>query len=243
MRLFRQIRQRLFAQNRVGRYLWYAFGEIVLVVFGILIALQVDDWNESRLAGSEMSKVYVSIIDELENDSRKLAGILPDFEWKIQVIGRILEEPPAPDQWTSNDSLFASFMSFADFEIGKERFELLKTKVAVNEKSRVLNNRISDFYRKHSTDIGVRTHEANMSYHRNIAWWEENEPWLSAALVEKDFSNLGQHAAENPVFRNKLTWYRIMLSRLRTALLAYQTESAALAGEVRNYLDANRPSR
>ncbi|WP_026952516.1 hypothetical protein [Algoriphagus mannitolivorans] len=43
---FRKIRQKLLQQNRVTRYLAYAIGEIFLVVLGILIALQVNNWNE-----------------------------------------------------------------------------------------------------------------------------------------------------------------------------------------------------
>ncbi len=45
---FRQIRQKLLSQNRVTRYIAYALGEIFLVTIGILIALQVNTWNENR---------------------------------------------------------------------------------------------------------------------------------------------------------------------------------------------------
>ncbi|WP_051287336.1 hypothetical protein [Algoriphagus mannitolivorans] len=45
---FRKIRQKLLHENRVTRYLVYALGEIFLVVIGILIALQVNNWNEER---------------------------------------------------------------------------------------------------------------------------------------------------------------------------------------------------
>ena len=48
IRFFRQIRQRLLTENRFSKYLLYAVGEILLVVIGILIALQVDNWNEER---------------------------------------------------------------------------------------------------------------------------------------------------------------------------------------------------
>ncbi|MBL7964674.1 MAG: hypothetical protein JNM31_12625 [Flavobacteriales bacterium] len=47
-RIFNAIRQRLLKENRITRYLAYAVGEIVLVVVGILIALQINNWNEGR---------------------------------------------------------------------------------------------------------------------------------------------------------------------------------------------------
>ncbi|MFT6046016.1 MAG: hypothetical protein ACI9WC_001721, partial [Arenicella sp.] len=48
IRFFRKIRQNLIKENKVGKYLLYAIGEIVLVVIGILIALQINTWNEDR---------------------------------------------------------------------------------------------------------------------------------------------------------------------------------------------------
>jgi len=47
-RIFNIIRQRMLKENRFSRYFLYAIGEIVLVVIGILIAVQINDWNEIR---------------------------------------------------------------------------------------------------------------------------------------------------------------------------------------------------
>ena len=48
LRFFRQIRQNLFTDNKFRKYLLYAVGEVLLVVIGILIALQINNWNEER---------------------------------------------------------------------------------------------------------------------------------------------------------------------------------------------------
>ncbi len=48
LHFFRKMRNALIPESRFGRYFFYALGEIVLVVIGILIALQVNNWNESR---------------------------------------------------------------------------------------------------------------------------------------------------------------------------------------------------
>ena len=47
-KFFRKIRQNLLMENKTGKYLKYAIGEIVLVMIGILLALQVSDWNQER---------------------------------------------------------------------------------------------------------------------------------------------------------------------------------------------------
>ncbi len=234
---FRKLRLNFLSKNSISRYFLYAMGEITLVVIGILIALQINNRNEDRKQKAEIARVYISIIDELESDDQTLTRILPDFTWKSKVINRIVKEPISVSEWIENDSLFNSFFSFEDFAIGKERFQLLKAKTAVDEESRTLNNRITDFYNKHSVDIGVRTHEANMSYHRNIKYWEEIEDWFSLAIVKRDYSKLGEYANNSSIFKNKLTWYRIMLIRLTSALEAYQKEGRALVAEIKAYLE------
>ena len=48
IKFFRKIRQNLLSENKFSKYLIYAIGEIILVVIGILIALQINNWNESE---------------------------------------------------------------------------------------------------------------------------------------------------------------------------------------------------
>jgi len=49
LRFFRTIRKKMIEQENVSKYLLYAIGETLLVVIGILIALQVNNWNEVRI--------------------------------------------------------------------------------------------------------------------------------------------------------------------------------------------------
>ena len=48
IKFFRKIRQNLLSEGKTGKYFKYAIGEIILVVIGILIALQINNWNEQR---------------------------------------------------------------------------------------------------------------------------------------------------------------------------------------------------
>ena len=54
----------------VGRYFKYAIGEIVLVVIGILIALQINNWNQNRLNSITEAKYLNSIAKELKLNSQ-----------------------------------------------------------------------------------------------------------------------------------------------------------------------------
>ena len=72
LRIFRNIRQKLVAENKVMAYLRYAIGEILLVVIGILIALQVNNWNENRKERLIEIKYLKNLKHDLQSDSTDL---------------------------------------------------------------------------------------------------------------------------------------------------------------------------
>jgi hypothetical protein len=66
---FRKIRKKMADDNRPLKYMRYAFGEIVLVVIGILVALQVNNWNENRIKLNESIIHLQSLKSDLEVDT------------------------------------------------------------------------------------------------------------------------------------------------------------------------------
>ena len=64
IKFFRKIRYNLMETGKTGKYFKYAIGEIILVVIGILIALQINNWNESRKERIK-EKAYLTRIKKL----------------------------------------------------------------------------------------------------------------------------------------------------------------------------------
>lgn len=77
---FRKIRQNLLAQNKTSSYLKYAIGEIVLVMIGILLALQVNNWNERRIERNEIQTKLVHINEEIANTKKNLDKIIKTID-------------------------------------------------------------------------------------------------------------------------------------------------------------------
>ncbi len=72
---FRKIRKKLADDNRPVKYARYAIGEILLVVIGILIALQINNWNQSKYETKEMTnylqKIHIEIEKSIERIQRR----------------------------------------------------------------------------------------------------------------------------------------------------------------------------
>nr|WP_299339611.1 DUF6090 family protein [Allomuricauda sp.] len=82
IKFFRRIRQTLISENvaeqqagKFSKYLLYAIGEILLVVVGILIALQINNWNEQRKKNEQLTQYRKNLITELKTDLRVLDSL------------------------------------------------------------------------------------------------------------------------------------------------------------------------
>jgi len=73
IKFFRKIRQNMLTENKFGKYLTYAIGEIILVVIGILIALSINNWNENRKTRDKEIGFSINLksdlIDEQQNNN------------------------------------------------------------------------------------------------------------------------------------------------------------------------------
>ncbi len=90
IKFFRNIRQKLLSENKLSKYLIYALGEILLVVFGILIALQVNNANETRKARVELDVFYKNIREEMMTNLDDLSLIQRSTKENLNVCKKVL---------------------------------------------------------------------------------------------------------------------------------------------------------
>ena len=126
---FRQFRKKLLDNNRLGKYLLYALGEIILVVIGILIAVRINDWNETRKNGIKEVEVLKNLNEDIRYNARRLQEVY-SFDSVIcernKVLLQILEDPESSFQ----DSLKIYFGSISRYDVFSPRrmaFEALKS--------------------------------------------------------------------------------------------------------------------
>ena len=93
IKFFRKIRQRLLNENKISKYLLYAIGEIILVVLGILIALQLNNLNEQKAIHKKQEKHLKLVKGEMINNLKELKNTdeirLSIMEAERKIIGLI----------------------------------------------------------------------------------------------------------------------------------------------------------
>ncbi len=83
MKIFRNIRQKLASENKTAAYLRYALGEILLVVIGILIALQVNSWHQHLLDQREAENIKANLHEEFTENRALLNTSRSEFKKSI----------------------------------------------------------------------------------------------------------------------------------------------------------------
>ena len=91
IKFFRKIRYHIMEKNKTGKYLKYAIGEIVLVVIGILIALQINTWNEFRKERKIEKELLAELHFTIKNNHKALEGGLERWQYTIDAIELILQ--------------------------------------------------------------------------------------------------------------------------------------------------------
>lgn len=83
--------------KKTRRYLGYAVGEVILVVFGILIALQINNWNEERIEQRQIAEYAHALINDLERDLYMAQVITIEIDLlinKIDALAAYMEDRP-----------------------------------------------------------------------------------------------------------------------------------------------------
>lgn len=113
---FRRIRRKLANQNKFVQYSRYAIGEIVLVMVGILLALQVNNWNEERKMDKNQITILNDLVKSIDNDLNLYEKV---FEWRLD---RKKEAIDTLIYFSGNnisitDSVFMSYFMWVDLDI------------------------------------------------------------------------------------------------------------------------------
>lgn len=104
IKFFRKIRQSMLTENKFGKYLIYAIGEIVLVVIGILIALAINNWNTEKNNQIKENEALSEIHQGLISDNQQLIEINSQEREVIRMIDSLNLEFKQRGRF-SNDSL------------------------------------------------------------------------------------------------------------------------------------------
>ncbi len=97
IKFFRHIRRSLIQENKMGKYFKYAIGEILLVVIGILIALQINNWNENKKNHQQELNLLNQLRSDLTENKIEIKDIIKRLNVNSMAMDSLIKRLKKPE--------------------------------------------------------------------------------------------------------------------------------------------------
>ncbi|NKI30931.1 DUF6090 family protein [Croceivirga thetidis] len=151
IKFFRRIRQNLLQENRFSKYLLYAIGEIILVVIGILIALQVNNWNEKRILRTTQNNYLRELKADIDIMNVEYKLIVDDHTQKLKAAQDVFQSLNTCElnhnQKKRFDELLLTYNSLTVlYQVRNTYEEMLSANIYSELENKKVKNFVSEFY-------------------------------------------------------------------------------------------------
>lgn len=247
-KLFRHIREKLVRENRFTRYIVYAIGEIILVVIGILIALQINNWNEDRKEKIKEIKLLSALQEDFQTNQKNLQKALnsyPKIEHRLESQLTFLGNT----NQLMNDSIkdFLSISGFYNTEIiesglnvllSSENLQLI-TKDSLKKHLTAYPSYISVFKKneKETFDLVLNEHRPILEKHISLAELYRRNFQLDTSLsfITSDFDKLIQDRDFQNVLVKEMIYIGFTLNKAIILLNKTEEILREINGELSKY--------
>lgn len=237
--IFRKIRKNLLTGGKLGRYLMYALGEIILVVFSILLALQINNWNENRANDKQLLQILSTIRTDLVSDTLEVRGILDNYEQRRPVFERVLN-----DSATYNDYLTQPFYGFLvstyiPLKIEERGYTQLKSfNNFTGAEPETIASQITQFYSVFIKNIEETEKAINEDVYSNLNHWKENMTWFAEVSKGEAPNEFMNYVLDDPDYKNRVAFHQgIVYNNYLPILEAFQTNARVLLRQLNKKLD------
>jgi len=228
LKFFRQIRQNLLLQNKTSKYFKYAIGEIILVVIGILIALQINNWNENRKQKAIEISYLKRLLIDLEKDKNLWTSTYNKRKSQVTTIQKLIGLNYSQQSDTLNfltvGSLLKSAAMWSDINPNQDTF------------SEMLSSGNLDIIKNDS--IKIKLIDLNSNY-KAVANWDDTTEKAHSKVFESTMSvyDIRDMAPFDPLFA-EYTDLKISEEQKAKAMMAIQKSFKNLLNtkEMFNYL-------
>jgi hypothetical protein len=236
LKLFRNIRKNLINEGKTTKYFKYAIGEIVLVVIGILIALQINNWNENQKQKKQLDAIYTTVEQNLKTDLKNIKVPIEFFENLDSTLTQIVSTNYSTSFLDAiNETNYlecipckSNINMYEPFEKQDNGFELLK-KYEDSEaiKENEFSQDIIQFYTTQGKGLNTfRDLLINETY-SNLKYYEQF-PWYSDYSLGNYNPEAIAYFLNDQNYKNKAANFRIFIGRNYLRNLKDYEQTAAL---------------
>jgi hypothetical protein len=203
IKFFRKIRQDLLSKRKTGKYFKYAIGEIVLVVIGILIALHINNWNETNKSREQAKVGLMTISQNIKFDINQAKSSLSVSNKIISVLNKLLDQFMTIKSADNHIQEYLAYsMIESSREVNKSGINSLNEMGGLTFINQNLKTEILSYYEL--IDITAKREEISNSIIHNMLepYIKKKNSWIynktnSASWISIDYENHPRPINEN----------------------------------------------
>jgi hypothetical protein len=240
---FRKIRRQLASENKFQKYFRYAFGEILLVVIGILIALQVNNWNEKRKQDTQFKVTMEQVYNGLNFEANQLNAKSKYFQYQMYLIDSLLNYATLINEKKIPLKLYLISISNEQF-VSETHYHI--TNLNYNPNNPV-QNEISkqiiryanlldkSWYNDVYVPVAQNIKEAGIPYPR-IAQLDDFSPFINMnSLYTNTEIKRAQDLLTSEIFRADLSSLQTGLQSAKVTYWAFNLDAVSIMETIKNY--------
>ena len=194
--------------GKTSKYLKYAIGEIVLVVIGILIALQINNWNENKKSNIKFNKLLVNVFNDLGVDLEVAQEVVDFYKNKDTLANDIINGNLSVSDYQNNPRLNKLFFGYRGLRITNMGYNALMQNTEnipseyeqliadLNQQYIITAEKIESSFRVFENTV----ESSRTRYALNFPWYSQND----SVSNEKRW----QYLANNPIYKNEVQLYK-----------------------------------
>ena len=246
IKFFRRVRQRLLTQNqpdlqagKFSKYLLYAIGEIILVVIGILIALQINNWNEERKSANNTKLLFEKTLEELKFNIEKANDRVSRFRYQNYVYHRIINKKATRDNYKLHGYAYL-LMSGKVVELSDDTFQkLLNSEEKLTQEQDALLSKLKRVYSNDKAEVDfldTKLPEVIFDLHKK---YKDEQPWYSDFISYDSISEaMIDYCLSDPEYVNDASYYyTIFPAQQNNSLKKFRNNALITYTELTSYLN------
>ncbi len=234
---FRNIRQKLVSENKTAKYLKYALGEIALVMIGILLAMQINNWNQNRLHKNEFNNILETINQDLKRDTL-VAGSLIKYYTQIEKSSmKIINKKVNRNNYKKHPEVRSLVSRYRSFTIQTKGFEMVKDYSSKNEiRNDSIFTTISQFYMPFLEIIDDSNGFVKKEVLTNIDTYKKYD-WYVDWTLGKFTPEMIIYFTESEEYRKQVASHNLLAGKNHLLFInAYKDNAIKLITYIDNYL-------
>lgn len=204
IKLFRNMRENNLRNGNTKRYIKYAFGEIFLVMIGILLAVQINNWNEDRKTENELKNILKTISADLQRDTLVAKSIIQLYDSIEGNSIKVINQQITSKNHEKYPMLRSLASVYSPYSIQTKGYEMLKRYSNKNEiQNDTLISSITQFYVPYLQIIADNNQMIKKEVLENIDDFK-TKPWFVDWTKGKVSKEMITYFTESQDYRKKV---------------------------------------